>query len=353
MTRYAPVTLRRKPRVSVVIPCYNYGRFLSHSVMSVLSQPHVDVDILIIDDASVDDSGDIAEGLAAAHDQILVVRHRENLGHIATYNEGLARAEGEYIVLLSADDMLTSGALARATALLEAHPSVGFVYGHPVDLSSDDQPPARTEVRSWSVWRGRDWLFQRCRRGFNCVWSPEVVLRSSLQRHLGGYRSDLPHSADLEMWLRAASVADVGRVNGADQAYRRIHDKSMSQTTFGTILADLQGRRKAFAAALQPGVVPDVDRYLSVALRRIAEEAIDHACRLLQSEDQDPSTVDDYVSFAIETSHDIRTSPYWQELQWRQRSLRLPGNRARRGVYALQREVRDRVRWRRWYWSGV
>ena len=60
-----------------------------------------------------------------------VAVHATNRGHIATYNEGLLEwADGDYSVLMSADDRLTPGALRRATDLLDAHPGVGFVYGH-------------------------------------------------------------------------------------------------------------------------------------------------------------------------------------------------------------------------------
>ena len=95
--------------VSVVIPCYRYGHFLADCVRSVLDeQPGVDVRVLIIDDASPDDSADQARKLAAADPRITVQVHEANRGHIATYNEGLLEwADGDYSVLLSADDRLT------------------------------------------------------------------------------------------------------------------------------------------------------------------------------------------------------------------------------------------------------
>jgi glycosyltransferase involved in cell wall biosynthesis len=78
-----------RPTVSVVIPCYRYGRYLPDCVRSVLDQEGVDVRVLIIDDASPDDSGEVAMGLAAEDERVQVRVHRENRGHLATYNEGL------------------------------------------------------------------------------------------------------------------------------------------------------------------------------------------------------------------------------------------------------------------------
>src|SRR5437660_6584650 len=73
------------PRVTVVVPCYNYGRYLPQCLASALDQPGVDVDVVLVDDASTDGSGDVAEELAAADSRITLVRHAVNAGHIATY----------------------------------------------------------------------------------------------------------------------------------------------------------------------------------------------------------------------------------------------------------------------------
>ena len=121
--------LGSRPSVSVVIPCYNYGRYLPAAVSSVLQDEGVQVDILIVDDASTDGSAEVAQSLAATYPEVDVLVHEQNRGHIATYNDGLVRARGDYVVLLSADDQLTPGSLSRATALLEAHPEVAWVYG--------------------------------------------------------------------------------------------------------------------------------------------------------------------------------------------------------------------------------
>src|SRR5664280_1902910 len=145
MTRHPiqPLTGRLKPRVSVVVPCYNYGRFLAGCICSVLFQPGVEVDILIIDDASSDGSDVVAKRLAECDPRIRVICHPTNRGHIATYNEGLQEVDAQYLVLLSADDMLTSGALSRAVAVMEIHKTVGLVYGNPLSFSGRVVPTAR------------------------------------------------------------------------------------------------------------------------------------------------------------------------------------------------------------------
>jgi hypothetical protein len=234
--------------VSVIVPCYNYARYLPDCVDSIVSQEGVDVRVLVIDDASTDHTPAVCAALAQRDRRVSVRRHEQNLGHIATYNEGLSWADGDYVALVSADDMLTPGALARAADLMDAHPDVGLVYGSVAGLH-DGVPPAparvprspRAEVRS-----GRDWIEGRCRTAQSCIFSPEAVVRGSLQRDLGGYRPDLPHAGDLEMWLRLASVADVARFPDVDQAYFRSHRNSMQRTRFSSPLRQLEQRKRAF-----------------------------------------------------------------------------------------------------------
>ncbi|MFC0247592.1 glycosyltransferase family 2 protein [Citricoccus parietis] len=239
--------------VTVVIPCFNYGRFLHGAVTSVLSQDEVEVDVVIVDDCSTDDSIQVAEGLAAADERVRVVRHARNLGAVQTFNDGLAEARGEFLVRLDADDLLTPGSLARAVRLARRFPSVGLVYGHPVHFMDGQQlPPARGRATSWTVWPGASWVQERCADGRNVITSAEVLMRRSVVDRVGGQR-DLAHTHDMEMWLRLASFSDVGYVHGADQAWHRDHPASLSAREVD-IAVDLAERRLAFSTLFSGAV---------------------------------------------------------------------------------------------------
>ncbi len=189
------------PRVSVVVPCYNYGHYLPACLESILDQPGVEVEAIVVDDASPDGSGEVAEQLGAADPRVRVIRHPLNKGHITTYNDGLEAARGDYLVLLSADDLLAPRSLARAAALLEANPSVGFVYGRAVQFSGEPPTGDAGSVRSWTIWEGHDWLRMRWRTGRNCIWSPEVMIRASVRardRRLSGRPASLCRYGDVD-----------------------------------------------------------------------------------------------------------------------------------------------------------
>lgn len=229
---HRPRPLSGEPTVSVVIPCFNYARYVPEAVGSVLEQRGVVVDIIIVDDCSTDDSLAVARGLADEHPQVQVLANAVNAGPVATFNRGLAQARGEFLVRLDADDLLTPGSLGRAVALFQRFPGVGLVYGHPVHFTG--QPPSvlRGRARRWLVWRGHDWLRAICADGHNVITSPEVVMRSSAVARVGG-EADLPFTHDMEHWLRIAAFFDVGYVEGADQALHRDHPGSHSVTNRG------------------------------------------------------------------------------------------------------------------------
>lgn len=308
--------------VSVVIPCFNYGHFLEDAVASVLDdQPEVDVRVLVIDDASTDDSAAVAHRMAARDSRIEVSVHASNRGHIATYNEGLLGwADGDYCVLMSADDRLTPGALTRAAGLLDAHPEVGFVYGNVIWFQDGlPTPPARTRVRGWSVWPGEAWLERRFRHAQTGISSPEVVVRTSLQQRVGGYDPRLPHLADTQMWLRMAAHADVGHLRGADQAYYRRHATNMS--TAYTPLLTLHQYRLAFESVLDScgDRLPDQQHLSEVVHRRLAWEALMAAARAHGRGHPLDDPVDELVDFALDCWPEARTSPAYRTLRLRQR----------------------------------
>jgi len=235
--------------VDVIIPCYRYGHFLRQCVESVLCQSGVDVRALIIDDASPDNTADVATELAKEDPRVTFIHHDQNMGHIATYNEGIEWVSAKYMLLLSADDYLLPGALARSADLMDTHPEVGFTFGKAAVLNSrNSEEYIRTIVQDsdaaeWRILEGSQFIELS---GAKCiVKTPTAVVRTELQKALGGYRPELPHAGDMEMWLRLAAHASVGIVE-AYQAIYREHDSNMSLGYSGTNwLPDLQQRKLA------------------------------------------------------------------------------------------------------------
>lgn len=305
---------------SVIVPCYNYARYLKACVDSMLSQG-VDVEVIIIDDCSSDDTP--AVGAALAQDRrVTFIRHEINQGHIKTYNEGIALAKGDYTALVSSDDLLTPGSLRRAQDVLDAHPEVGMVYGHSLYFQSDDHlPVARTGTPRVDIWNGRDWIAQRCKTATSCISSPEVVARTSLYHELGGYRADLPHAGDVEMWLRFAAYSAVAYLGGVDQAYYRKHGANMHATQFNSALADLRQRKLAFDAVfdVHGEAIRNSEQLRDQARRALAREALWTACWSYDRRRVDRVPVDDLEAFACDTYPEFRSLTEYWGLKWRRR----------------------------------
>ena len=139
-----------RPRVSVVLIFLNEERFLDAAIDSVRKQSFQDWELMLVDDGSSDGSAEIARRHAAADpDRIRYLEHpgHSNLGPSAARNAGIAASHGEFIAFLDGDDVWLPERLARAVALLDAHPEAGMAY-------------ARTQY--WWSWaspqaRERDW----------------------------------------------------------------------------------------------------------------------------------------------------------------------------------------------------
>jgi glycosyltransferase involved in cell wall biosynthesis len=231
--------------VDVIVPCYNYARYLRTCVDSLLSQEGVGVRVLILDDHSTDSSPDIGIALARQDDRVTFRRHVRNHGHIATYNEGLAWVQAPYLLLISADDLLVPGALARATSVLEAHPAVTMVHGRQIAFRGEPTLPADAATPGVTVTDGAEFIDALCTAADNPVATPTVVCRTAVQRLVGGYEPTLPHTADLEIWLRFASFGHVARLD-ACQAFKRGHERNMQHAYVHRAAGDLLERRAAF-----------------------------------------------------------------------------------------------------------
>jgi glycosyltransferase involved in cell wall biosynthesis len=223
--------VRSPASVDVAIPCYQYGRFLRDCVTSVLTQAIRDVRVLIIDNASTDDSVEVALQIATEDPRVEVIARQRNLGPHASFNEGIDWASATYFMVLCADDLLAPGALAPVVSFMERHPDVGFAYGRAASLFPGQPMPALDSSLRDAPWRivlGRDLLEQFCRDGVNHIPGPStVVVRTVAQKAAGYYRPALPHTDDFEMWMRLALIGHAARTE-AELGILRFHGSARS-----------------------------------------------------------------------------------------------------------------------------
>jgi len=113
--------------VSVLIPCYNCEEYVEEAVMSIIKQTYPNLEILVIDDGSTDNTGNILKILAKEDPRIIYIKNEENLKLIATLNKGLNLCKGKYIARMDADDISLPTRIEKQVNFLEAHPEIGIV----------------------------------------------------------------------------------------------------------------------------------------------------------------------------------------------------------------------------------
>lgn len=323
----ADMNNRASSSVDVVVPCYRYGRFLRQCVESVLAQSLENIRVLIIDDASPDNTAEVAADLARESSRITFSRHTSNKGHIETYNEGIEWASGDYFLLLSADDYLLAGALQRAAELMDAHREVGFTFGKAIDLrdlEARTETVANTAVASVieggtsSVLSGEDFFaLIESVHSVNVVRTPTAVIRTELQKRLGGYRRELPHTGDLEMWLRLAAHASVG-VLAPFQAVSRFHGNNMQGAYYRRYLPDLEQRKAAIDCFIDScsAVLQNTRQLHRRLVTPLAYEAIQ--CAHCAFNDGDLAIVRQLREFAVNLDTGVRKTMPWAMLTCKQ-----------------------------------
>jgi glycosyltransferase involved in cell wall biosynthesis len=234
-------------KVSVIIPCFNQARYLARAVESVLTQTHPDLEVIIVNDGSTDET----ETVAARFRSHAAFRYlaQDNRGLPAARNAGLRVATGEYLSFLDADDYLHPDKVASQVRVLEENPALGFVYCDIVSVDEAEQPlPEQYSVADARVALCGNIFFSLVRGGF---FPPHTVLvRRRALVDVGEFDVGLGGHADYDMWMRLAGAGHEAYFVNRKLAYYRRYPQSMS----GDASHMTESRRMALAkiAALHP-----------------------------------------------------------------------------------------------------
>lgn len=209
--------------ISVIIPAFNASRYIKHTLMSVLEQDYKNVEVIVVDDGSTDDTERAVREFGT---RVRYLR-KANGGQSSARNAGMAIARGKFFAFVDADDLWLPTKLSRQMELFDSHPDLGLVYS---DAIGFDQETGK------EVWR-----FSRRVRFYSgdvlrplllCDFVPTltVVIRREVWERVGGFNeADKLRclGEDWEMWLRIASRYRIGFVNVSLARYR-LHGLSSS-----------------------------------------------------------------------------------------------------------------------------
>lgn len=222
------------PLVSVIIPNYNYGRFLSQAIESVLNQTYSRIELIVVDDGSTDNSVNIAKKYGSS----LRLLQQQNAGVSAARNLGLQATNGEFICFLDSDD---SWVLEKIELqLLEfSNPDIGVVYSS-INICDENLEFRETMP---AVYRGQcsNLYYKYPIRSIILLGCSGAMIRRDVINQVGEFDSNLNSSADWDYFRRVANVTDVDFIETPLVNYRR-HIASMSS---GSLEAYYQDNEQA------------------------------------------------------------------------------------------------------------
>lgn len=244
-------------RISVVTPSYNQGRFLEDTIRSVIEQHYANLEFIVIDGGSKDESLDIIRKYESKIDYWI---SETDLGQSDAINKGMQRATGDIITWLCSDDLLTPGALSKVATTFEALPeSIGLIHG--ISELFRDNSTIRLE-RCYP-----DLSTERMLAGM-AFPQPSSFFRKKLLDETGMLDADLHYGMDYDLFSRMALVTDNRFVDYCFSRYR-IHDASKTSTQLSLFLQDWAGVFSSIAAGIELVGFEDVFKILDLPTRLI------------------------------------------------------------------------------------
>lgn len=202
----------RYPLVSIVTPSFNQGRYLEKTMLSVLEQDYPNIEYIVIDGASTDDSVEIIQRYASRLGYWISEPDR---GQTEALNKGFALAHGVILAWLNSDDIYYPGAISSSVKFLNDNPHVGLVYG---DLDFIDE-----EDRVIGKFNAAQTNLRKLRRGYVHIPQPAAFFRSSDWGRIGPLDPSYFFAMDYDLWVRLAGVTEIKYLPGSPWAKFRLH----------------------------------------------------------------------------------------------------------------------------------
>jgi glycosyltransferase involved in cell wall biosynthesis len=212
------------PLISVILPAFNAEIFLKESLNSILEQSYKHIEIIIVNDGSTDNTKYILDSYEDS--RIIIINHNQNKGLIASLNEAIATAKGDYIVRMDADDIAFTHRIQTQVKYLMDNPNIAIVGSHAIffeydinrhidNWALDLRTNTPKEIKQALVWE-------------NCIIHPSICMRAEIAKSLL-YDEAQKNYEDYDLWLRAsANNQTIAKINDS-LLYYRVQANSITQ----------------------------------------------------------------------------------------------------------------------------
>ena len=211
--------MENKNTISVIIPLFNYQKYIKYCLKSCCCQKHEDIEIVVVNDKSTDDSANVVKNFIekSGEKRIVFVELSRNSGYSVAKNEGIIASSGKYIVHLDADDMLTVNSIICRKKILDENPDIKMVHGRAKQFLGE-------KSYEWCLKNHNNLKIDKK----TTIHAQGVMLRRNVYEEYGLYEEKLRSKADKEMWVRIRDIANLKIKQIEDVvAYYRFHEDSM------------------------------------------------------------------------------------------------------------------------------
>lgn len=209
------------PKVTVVTPAYNQGIFLRDTIESVLSQDYPNIELIVLNDGSTDNT----EEICREYDGKIRWETQKNMGQTPTINKGWRMSDGEIVTWLNSDDTYLPGAVKEGVDYLLSHPETGIVFADSIFTEADGTPLHRTRpVPPFNYKK----FVASCE---NPISQPSSFIRRSVVEKAGELDPKYFYFMDWDFWLRAGLHTRIDHVDAVWSTYRlHAESKTVSQS---------------------------------------------------------------------------------------------------------------------------
>ncbi|WP_130734578.1 glycosyltransferase family A protein [Flavobacterium sp. J27] len=195
------------PLVTVICTSYNHALYVERSLNSVINQDYKNIELIIVDNASQDNSVAVIENWLQKYPSTLFLKNTINIGNNKSFNQAVALSKGNYLIDLAADDVLTKEGITNQIHTFLNNPNAGLVFGNAKIIDEDDlllhyHFPVNTnlKVKDTSIFNTN---YESILKGGNCMCSVSGMYKRMVFEELNGYDENLAYE-DLDYWLRVA-----------------------------------------------------------------------------------------------------------------------------------------------------
>ncbi|WP_441229153.1 glycosyltransferase [Tardiphaga sp. 215_C5_N2_1] len=217
---------KKEPLVSIVMPTRNQGRFIRASIDSVLSQDYANIELLVMDGASTDNTVEI---LKSYGDRIRWISERDK-GQTDAINRGMGLLSGEVLAYLNSDDILLPDTIKKVVGYFNDHPECDLVYGDADYIDVDGKITGPYATADYSL----DRLMSDC-----CICQPAAFWRRRIAERVGPFDASLQTAMDYEYWLRIATSGGVIYHTIDKLAQSRLHEDAKTLAMRGKIFEEI------------------------------------------------------------------------------------------------------------------